>query len=128
MVEAFQNLCQTFPYVRQWGLEANNAGRDGKSEGRKEKSHDWNYRDACRKAAINMIKEELDVADMVRVYRIMYGDDKVKKSVFWNLEEAREGPGRRRFREKEVSRTASTQRKDIRNKLGDSIYKEGQNS
>ena len=84
---------------------------------------DWNYRDACRKAAINMIKEELDVADMVRVYRIMYGDDKVKKSVFWNLEEAREGPGRRRFREKEVSRTASTQRKDIRNKLDDSIKK-----
>ena len=61
------------------------------------------YRDACRAAGINMIEEELEVADMTRVYRIMYGHDKVNKSVFWKMEGAGAGPGRRRFKEKEVS-------------------------
>ena len=72
------------------------------------------YREACRGAGMNMIKEELEVSDMTRVYRIMYGYDKVDKSTFWKMEEAREGAGRRRFREKEVSRTVALQRKDIR--------------
>ena len=75
---------------------------------------DGDYRDACRGAGINMIKEELEVSDMVRVYRIMYGHDKVDKSVFWKLEEPRAGAGKRRFREKEISRTISVQRKDMR--------------
>ena len=34
--------------------------------------------------------------------------------MFWKLEEPRAGAGRRRFREKEISRTISVQRKDIR--------------
>ena len=94
-----------------------------------------NYRDTCREAGMNLIREELDVCDMTRVYRIMYGYDKVEKSVFWKMEEARERAGRRRFREKEVTRTLATQRKEIRkrsfasriqddwNKLGDGIKK-----
>ena len=71
---------------------------------------DGSYRDACRAGGINMIEEELEVADMTRVYRIMYGHDKVDKvdkSVFWKMEGAGAGPGRRRFREKEVTRTLS---------------------
>ena len=63
---------------------------------------------------MNTIKEELEVTDMTRVYRIMYGHDKVDKSVFWKMEGAGEGPGRRRFKEKEVTRTLSIQRKDVR--------------
>ena len=73
-----------------------------------------NYREACRGVGLNMIKEELEVSDMVRVYRIMYNHGKVDKTTFWKLEKAREGAGRRRFREKEISRTVSIQRKDIR--------------
>ena len=73
-----------------------------------------NAREACRGVGLNMIKEELEVSDMVRVYRIMYNHDKVDKTTFWNLAKAREGAGRRRFKEKEMSRTVSIQRKDIR--------------
>ena len=72
------------------------------------------YRDPCRESGINMIEEELEVTDMTRVYRIMYGHDKVDKSVFWRMEGPGAGPGRRRFREKEVTRTLSIQRKDVR--------------
>ena len=92
-----------------------------------------NYREACRKAGLNTIQEELDEADMVRTFRIMYGHDKLDKKVFWKMEEARPGAGRRRFREKEVKRTIADQRKAIRknsfasrvqdpwNKLEDSV-------
>ena len=66
---------------------------------------DMDYREARRGAVLNLIKEKLEVSDMRRVYRIMYGYDKVDKSTFWKMEEAREGAGRRRFREKELSRT-----------------------
>ena len=44
----------------------------------------------------------------------MNGDDKIDKNIFWTLEEAREGSGRRRFKEKEIRRTVALQRKDIR--------------
>ena len=43
------------------------------------------------------MQEELDEADMVRVYRILNGNDKVDKKMFWTMEEAREGAGTRRF-------------------------------
>ena len=72
------------------------------------------YREACRGVGLNTIKEELEEADMVRVYRIMYGHDKLDKTKFWKMEEAREGAGRRRFQEKEVRRTLATERKPIR--------------
>ena len=63
---------------------------------------------------MNLIREELEVSDMTRVYRIMYGHDKIEKSTFWRMEQAREGAGRRRFREKEVTRMIATQRKETR--------------
>ena len=77
---------------------------------------DGGYREACREAGLNTVQEELDEADLVRVFRIMNGDDKVDKNIFWTLEEAREGLGRRRFKEKEIRRTVALQRKDIRKK------------
>ena len=51
---------------------------------------------------------------MVRTFRIIKGHDKIDKSIFWSMEEARPGPGRRRFREYEVKRTVGTQRKVVR--------------
>ena len=72
------------------------------------------YRAACRKAGLNTVEEELDEADLIRTFRIINGDDKVKKEDFWQMEEAREGLGRRRFKVKELKRTIATQRKDIR--------------
>ena len=54
------------------------------------------------------------MSDMTRVYRIMYGHDKIDKSTFWKMEGPREGVGRRRFREKEISRTLAVQRRDVR--------------
>ena len=62
------------------------------------------------------MQEELDEADMVQVYRILNGNDKVDKKMFWTMEEAREGAGRRRFKEKEIRRTLAMQRKDARKK------------
>ena len=75
---------------------------------------DKSYREACREAGLNTVQEELDEADMVRVYRILNGNDKVDKKMFWTMEEAREGAGRRRFKEKEIRRTLAMQRKKIR--------------
>ena len=72
------------------------------------------YREACRKAGLNSIQEELDEADIVRTYRIMYGHDKLDKETFWKMEEARPTIGRRRFKEKEVRRTVSLQKKAMR--------------
>ena len=66
---------------------------------------DQSYREACREAGFNTLEEELDEADMIRVFRIMNNNDKVNKDYFWTMEEARPGAGRRRFREKEVKRT-----------------------
>ena len=62
------------------------------------------------------MQEELDEADMVRVFRILNGNDKVDKNIFWTIEEAREGAGRRRFKEKEIRRTVARHRKDVRKK------------
>ena len=73
-----------------------------------------NYREACRKAGLNTVEEQLNEADMVRVFRIMNGDDVIDKETFWTLEGAREGAGRRRFKEKEIRRTVAFQRKDLR--------------
>ena len=53
---------------------------------------------------------------MVRVFRIMNGNDKVDKKYFWTMEEARPGAGRRRFKEKEIKRSIAMQRKDLRKK------------
>ena len=53
------------------------------------------YREACRKAGLNSIQEELEEADMVRTFRILYGHDKLDKNIFWKMEEARPGAGRR---------------------------------
>ena len=76
----------------------------------------YTYKEACKRAGMNTIEEELEEADMVRVFRIMNGNDKVEKTTFWRMAEAREGPGRRRFREKEVCRTINSQRKPVRKK------------
>ena len=73
-----------------------------------------NYRDACREAGLNMVEEQLDEADMVRVFRIMNGNDKIDKKDFWTMEEARQRMGRRRFKEKEIRRTIADQRKEVR--------------
>ena len=48
---------------------------------------------------------------MVQTFRNMYGHDKLDRNTFRNMEEAKPGAGRRRFREKEVRRTKATQRK-----------------
>ena len=72
------------------------------------------YKEACRRAGMSTIQEELEEKDMVRTYRIMNGYDKIEKTTFWKMAEAREGPGRRRFKEKEVCRTIAAQRKAIR--------------
>ena len=77
---------------------------------------DKSYREACRDAGFNTLEEELDEADMIRVFRIMNGNDKMNKEDFWTLEEARPGVGRRRFRAKEIKRTIAVQRKDVRKK------------
>ena len=74
------------------------------------------YREACREAGVNTVEEQLDEADMVRVFRIMNKNGNIDKTLFWNIEEAREGAGRRRFKEKELKRTLARQRKDIRKK------------
>ena len=67
-------------------------------------------------------------ADMVRVFRIMNGDDKIDKKLFWTVEEAREGAGRRRFKEKEIKRTVAVQRKDLRKKSFSSRIQDPWNS
>ena len=53
---------------------------------------------------------------MIRTFKIMNGDDSVKKEIFWFLEEPREGAGRRRLKAKEIKSTLGIQRKDIRKK------------
>ena len=40
--------------------------------------------------------------------------DKVERATFWKMAEARAGPGRRRFREKEIVRTVAAHRKAVR--------------
>ena len=77
---------------------------------------DKSYYEAFREAGLNTIEEEMDKADMVRVFRIMNGNDKVNKTSFWTMEEARGGAGRRRFKEKEIRRTIARQRKETRKK------------
>jgi hypothetical protein len=72
------------------------------------------YREACREAGLNTVEEQLEEADMVRVFRVMNGDDKMETSSFWTMEEARNGAGIRRFKVKEIKRTVAKQRKDIR--------------
>ena len=72
------------------------------------------YREACREAGLNTVEEQLDEADMVRVFRIMNENDKIDKTSFWTMEEPRQGAGRRRFKEKEIRRTIAGQRKDVR--------------
>ena len=74
------------------------------------------YKEACKKAGMNSIEDELNEADMTRTYRILNGHNKISKETFWTLEEAREGAGRRRFKHNEIKRTIATQRKDIRKK------------
>ena len=39
---------------------------------------------------------------------------KIDKSTFWKMEGPRERLGRRRFREKEISRTLAVQKRDVR--------------
>ena len=73
-----------------------------------------NYKEACRRMGMNTIQDELEEADMVRTFRIMNGHDKVEKTTFWKMTEAREGPGRRRFREKEICRTVASHKKAVR--------------
>ena len=51
------------------------------------------YREACRDAGLNTVEEQLDEADMVRVFRIMNGDDKIDKTMFWTMEEPLQGEG-----------------------------------
>ena len=84
---------------------------------------DKNYRDAFREAGLNTLEEQLKEADMVRVFRILNGDDNIDKETFWtfwtlvlpiSLEGPIEGAGRRRFEEKEIKRTVAQQRKNLR--------------
>ena len=49
-----------------------------------------------------------------RSFRILNNDYKINIETFWELEEAREGAGRRRFRVKEIKRTLAVQRKTAR--------------
>ena len=72
------------------------------------------YREACREAGLNTVEEQLDEADMVRVFRIMNGNDNIDKTIFWTMEEARQGAGRRRFKVKEIRRNIAGQRKEAR--------------
>ena len=72
------------------------------------------YRGACREAGLNTVEEQMDEADMVRVFRIMNGNDRIDKTSFWTMEEARKGAGRRRFKDKEIRRTVADQKKDVR--------------
>ena len=44
----------------------------------------------------------------------MNGHDNLDKEMFWQMEKARPGIGRRRFKVKEVKRTIAVQRKAIR--------------
>ena len=44
----------------------------------------------------------------------MNGHNKVEKTTFWKMTEAREGPDRRRFREKEICRTVASHKKAVR--------------
>ena len=74
------------------------------------------YREACREAGLNTIEEQLDEAVMVRVFRIMNGNNKIDKTMFWTMEEARQGDGKRRFKEKEIRRNVAGHRKDVRKK------------
>ena len=51
---------------------------------------------------------------MVRTFRIMNGYDKLEKQIFWKMEEARDGMGRRRIKEKEIRRALAAQKKTTR--------------
>ena len=67
------------------------------------------YNEACRKAGMNTMEEELDDGHTVRTFN---GDDKLNRENYgrWKrLNLAQEGED---FREKEVKRTIATQRKD----------------
>ena len=44
------------------------------------------YKEACRKVGLNTVEEELDMEDMVRTFRILNQDNKIKKETFWELE------------------------------------------
>ena len=44
------------------------------------------YKEACKKVGLNTVEEELDIEDMVRTFRILNQDDKIKKETFWELE------------------------------------------
>ena len=72
------------------------------------------YKEACRRMGMNTIQDELDEADMVRTFRIMNGHDKVERATFWKMAEARAGPGRRRFCEKEIVRTVAAHKKAVK--------------
>ena len=69
------------------------------------------YKEACRKAGLNRVEEELDMTDLIRTFRILNNNDKINKEKFLELEEAREGAGRRRFRVKEIKRTLAVQKR-----------------
>ena len=72
------------------------------------------YRETCREAGLNTVEEQLDEANMVRVIRIMNGNDNVEKRSFWTMEGARNGARRQRFKVKKIKRTVALQRKNIR--------------
>ena len=72
------------------------------------------YKEACRRMGMNTIQDELDEADMVRTFRVMNGHDKVERATFWKMAEARAGPGRRRFCEKEIVRTVAAHKKAVK--------------
>ena len=73
-----------------------------------------NYREACREAGMNMFEEELNKAVLVRTFRTLNSDEKVEMEIFWELEEAQAGAGRRHFKVKEIKRTSALQLKNVR--------------
>ena len=75
------------------------------------------YEEACKDAGLNTVKEQLDMADRVCVFWIMNGDNKLNNKTFCILEEARQGAGRRRFKEKDIRRTVAGQCKDVRKRI-----------
>ena len=61
----------------------------------------------CKEAELNSPEEELELADMVRVFRIMNGFDNIKKEDYWLM--AEDGPGlARRYEREETSFAART--------------------
>ena len=112
-VQPMMNTCEAWKPGTREGVEKleavqKRAVRMAGGQGQK------SYRETCREAGLNTVEEQLDEANMVRVIRIMNGNDNVEKRSFWTMEGARNGARRQRFKVKKIKRTVALQRKNIR--------------